>query len=321
MRVPTNVDEAHALDKTNGNTLWTDAIAKEMKNVRVAFNILEGDEMAPVGHQETQCHGMFDVKMDGFARKHRMVAGGHMTEAPKPLTHASVVSRESVRITLTMAALNDLEVKAADIQNAYLTAPVSEKIWTRLGRESGSDAGKKATVVHALYGLKSAGASFRNHLADYMRELGYESCKADADVWLKPETRPSDGFKHYSYVLCYVDDVLAAHHDAMQQIQKINKRFPLKPGSVGDPDIYLGAKLRNVTFLNGVQAWSMSPSKHVQEAIKNVKSYLQEKEPGRPWPKKAPTPFAEDYRPEMDLLPELGVEDASYYMSQIGVLC
>ena len=115
-------------------------------------------------------------KMDGFARKYRMVAGGHTTEAPKTLTYASVVSRESVRIVLTMAALNDLEVKAADIQNAYLTAPVSEKIWTRLGPEFGSDSGKTAIIVRALYGLKSAGASFRNHLADYLRELGYVSC-------------------------------------------------------------------------------------------------------------------------------------------------
>jgi len=87
-----------------------------------------------------------------------------------------------------MAALNDLEVKAADIQNAYLTAPVSEKIWTQLGPESGSDYGKIAVIVRALYGLKSAGASFRNHLADYLRELGYQSCTADADVWLKAET-------------------------------------------------------------------------------------------------------------------------------------
>jgi hypothetical protein len=104
-----------------------------------------------------------------------------------------------------------------------LTAPVSEKIWTRLGRKFGSDCGKIAIIVRALYGLKSAGASFRNHLADYMRELGYESCKADADVWYKAETRPADGFKYYLYVLCYVDDVLYVHHDAMTQIRKINK--------------------------------------------------------------------------------------------------
>jgi hypothetical protein len=36
-------------------------------------------------------------------------------------------------------------------------------------------------------------------------------------------------------------------------------------GSVGDPNIYLGAKLRKATPENGVEAWSMSPSKHVQK--------------------------------------------------------
>jgi hypothetical protein len=66
--VPNTIDEAHALDKANGNTLWGDAIAKEMKNVRVAFNIKGADAQPPVGHQEIRCHGIFDVKMDGFAR-------------------------------------------------------------------------------------------------------------------------------------------------------------------------------------------------------------------------------------------------------------
>jgi hypothetical protein len=167
--LPSHVDEAYAIDKANNNNLWTDAIAKEMKNVRVAFKILEGDETVPAVHQQIRCHGIFNVKMDGFARKFRMVAGGHMTEAHAMLTYASVVSRESVRIILSMAALNDLNVKAAGIQNAYLTTPVlSKKIWTRLGHEFGSSADKKAIIVHALCSLKSASASFRNHLADYM---------------------------------------------------------------------------------------------------------------------------------------------------------
>jgi hypothetical protein len=46
------------------------------------------------------------------------------------MTYASVVSRESVRIALTLAALNDLDVKMADIENTYLTAPITEKVWT-----------------------------------------------------------------------------------------------------------------------------------------------------------------------------------------------
>jgi len=33
--VTKSIDEALALDKKNGNTLWADAIAKEMKNVRL----------------------------------------------------------------------------------------------------------------------------------------------------------------------------------------------------------------------------------------------------------------------------------------------
>ena len=39
--LPKNVKEALQLDKENGNTLWADAIATEMKNVKVAFKILD----------------------------------------------------------------------------------------------------------------------------------------------------------------------------------------------------------------------------------------------------------------------------------------
>ena len=67
-----------------------------------------------------------------------------------------------------LAALNDLEVKVGDVLNAYITAPITEKVWTVLGPEFGQDAGKSAVIVRALYGLKSAGAAFRAHLASCM---------------------------------------------------------------------------------------------------------------------------------------------------------
>jgi hypothetical protein len=104
-----------------------------------------------------------------------------------------VVSRESVRIALTLAALNVLDVKMADIENAYLTAPITEKVWTLLGPEFGDDAGNRALIVRALYGLKSAGAAFRNHLAEFMKHLGWRPCRADRDLWMEAETRPDDG--------------------------------------------------------------------------------------------------------------------------------
>ena len=39
-----------------------------------------------------------------------------------------------VQIMLMIAALDDLDLQAADIENAYLTAPCREKIWKELGQ-------------------------------------------------------------------------------------------------------------------------------------------------------------------------------------------
>jgi hypothetical protein len=105
-----------------------------------------------------------------------------MTKAPATITYASVVSRETVRIALLMAALNDLNVKVGDVLNTYTTAPITEKVWTVLGPEFGIDAGKSAIIVRALYGLKSTGAEFCAHLASFMSQMGYTSCKADPDL-------------------------------------------------------------------------------------------------------------------------------------------
>ena len=64
-----------------------------------------------------------------------------MTDDPATTTFASVVSRKTVQIALTLAGLTNLQVKVSDIENAYITTPCTEKIWTVLGPEFGSDAG------------------------------------------------------------------------------------------------------------------------------------------------------------------------------------
>ncbi|KAL7539396.1 hypothetical protein ACHAXR_009254 [Thalassiosira sp. AJA248-18] len=70
-------------------------IAKEMKDVKVAFNILPDGEVAPNGYQQIRCHMIFDVKMEDFPRKARPVAGGHATDV-LVMTYSSVVSQETV---------------------------------------------------------------------------------------------------------------------------------------------------------------------------------------------------------------------------------
>ena len=194
IEVPTPVDEVLELDKENGDTHWSDVISSDINNVKVAFDVLPDGHNEPIGHQFLKCHVLFDVKIEYFRRKSRYVAGGHITNAPPMITYASVVSCETVRLALTIAALNSFQVKAAEIMNTYVTDPITENIWTVLYPEFGADARKKEIIFRALYGLKSSGASFRNHLVDFMRHMGYKSCMADTDLWLKPELRPSDRF-------------------------------------------------------------------------------------------------------------------------------
>jgi hypothetical protein len=66
IEVSKTVKEALALDRKNGNTLWVDAIAKEMKEVCIAFNILPDGHSAPIGYQKIPCHMIFDMKMEDF---------------------------------------------------------------------------------------------------------------------------------------------------------------------------------------------------------------------------------------------------------------
>jgi hypothetical protein len=137
-----------------------------------------------------------------------------------------------VRVALTLAALNDFDFKMADIENTYLTAPLTEKVWTVLGPEFGDDAENRALIVITLYGLKSAGAAFRNHLAECMKHLGWNPCHADSDLCIKAETRPDDSVINWAYILIYVDDILCVHHNPGSPLAKLDEYFKMKEGSI-----------------------------------------------------------------------------------------
>ena len=179
---------------------------------------------------------------------------------------------------------------------------------------------RAAAIVRALYGLKSAGAAFRSHLPRYMEFLGYQSCKADPDSWLKPEIRPENGVKCYSYLLCYVDDILCIHHNADSMLEWLHKSFLLKL-RYGKPDMYLDTKLHKIRLHNGVWAWAMSPTRYVHEAVINCIVHLSSNYVCKyKMPKKAENPFKMGYDPELDTSPELDPDTASYYLTIIGIL-
>ena len=97
---------------------------------------------------------------------------------------------------------------------------------------------------------------------------------------------------------------------------RVDKHFKLKPDSTGDPDFCLGDTIREVTLANGVTPWSVSSSKHVQDAARNVRDCLKQ-EHDRSLPKRAACPFPTNCRPELNLSQELSPEDAGFCMPQV----
>jgi hypothetical protein len=318
IEIPTSVAHAIGIDRKNGDRFWQEAIALEMVNIGVAFEVLDDSKKVPIGWHLVTGHIIFDVKMD-FTRKARWVLDGHKTPDPSGSTYAGVVSRESVRIAFTYAALNGLNVCSGDVRNAYLQAPSSQKDYIICGPEFGlENVGKPALIHRALYGGKAAGRDFRNHLRACMHQLGYTTCLADPDVWMRPAKQP-DGRDCNEYILLYVDDALAIGVNAERMLRdEIGRFFEFKQESIGPPKLYLGAKLTEVILDNGVKAWGISSSQYVQAAVKNVEAYLATV--NQKLPAKADTPIRTTYRPELDVSDELGPKEGAYYQSLIGIL-
>ena len=330
VRLPHSVQEALQLDKESGTDFWWKAIQKELKKVMIALEF--DDSVTPeqireglakdkyVGFQEIKCHMIFDVKMD-LTRKARFVAGGHLTEPPASITYSSVVSRDSVRIAFLLAALNELDILACDIGNAYLNAPCREKVWFVAGPEFGSRQGAVIRIVRALYGLKSSGASWRAMFNNSIQDMGFRPSIADPDVYLRPFAKP-DGFKYYEYILVYVDDVLIVSHAPEEHLEIIKANYELNEASVGPPTRYLGADVARVQKPkdpSGREYWAFSAETYVSNAVKNVKILLQAE--GRGLKSNAQTPFSSTtYRPEVDTSEECSSEMSTRFQNLIGVL-
>jgi hypothetical protein len=320
IEIPKNHVDCVRIDNENGNTLWQDAVKKEMKTVRPAFEAYEGDVKDLIGYQSITCHLVFDVKLgENFRRKARFVAGGRKTETPKTLTCSSVVSRDSVWIVVVAAALNNLDTLVCDVEGAYLTAKCREKTWITADVEFGSEAGTTMIVKMALYGLKSSGAAFRSKVAGVLDDLQCQPTLADPDAWIKPGVK-ANGYEHYEMVLAvHVDDVMVISKIPSRTVDGIKGAFKLKGDAAAPPDMmHLGVTLELKTNSQGTKCWTMSPEKYVDASVKNVEEKLAKE--GLMPPNKCPTPMLAECHPSDDTSAELTAVGLHYYQELIGVL-
>ena len=328
--IPDNIAHAIQLDTENGNKFWEKSIEKEVSNVKIALLLLEHDEPIPVGSKHITYHFIFDVKFD-LTRKARCVAGGHQNKnIPAQCTYASVVSRDSVRIAFLLAALNEVDILAGDIGNAYLNAPCKERVHVTITDDilfGAENKGKTAVIVRALYGLKSAGNSWRQHFATKIREeLGYVPCVADQDVHMKEATKP-DGTKYWAYIIVYVDDVLVINHNAKATMNLISNIYRMKDGSIETPKVYLGANIKewNIQDPEGQfdKCYALSSETYTKEAIRVVNSLMLKHKFSYSSTRRhgSKSPFSSsEYRPELESSQYCSDKHTTIYQNLMGML-
>ena len=248
---------------------------------------------------------IFDVKFD-LRRKARLVAGGHLTSPPKEDIYSGVVGMEAVRLGFLLASLNNLDVCAADIGNAFLYGKTQEKVYIVAGPEFGPLQGKPLLIDKGLYGLRTSSARFHEHLAEKLRRMGYTPSYADPDLWIK------DCDTHYEYLATYVDDILSFSKDPMAVIADIRQNYILK--GVGFPEYYLGGDVEHLD-----EGWHRDGPRIGLSATTYIKNIIEKLEQmmNREF-KSYKTPMDENYHPELDTSAFLAPKVASQYRGIIG---
>ena len=206
IKVPNSVGEALLFDRENQNTLWSEAIKKEMAALDQAkvFQYMPGHYKIPKEYQYAPLRIIFDIKQEDLRRKARLVAGGHVVDSSMYESYSSVVQTMMVRLLQTIALKHDLKIVTGDIGNAFAQAMTKEKIRSKAGPEFGAKQGCKVILKKALYGLATSARQWNLKLGDALKALGFKPSRADADLWLKES---ADGTT-YDYIATHVDDVI-----------------------------------------------------------------------------------------------------------------
>lgn len=242
VRVPNNVRDAFAEDQANGNTLWAEAMQKEVAGLNEfdTFRALDIGAKPPDGYTFVPLHWCYDVKFDG-RRRARLVASGNWTEPLSTDAYSGVVSIDTIRIAFLLGELNGLTVIATDISQAYLHGKTQEKVYSRAGPEFGELQGRILIIEKGLYGLRGSSYAWHAVLADFLRSLGWRPSYADADLWIL------DCGTHYEYIATWVDDLLIWSKEPMKLIKQLEAKFHLK--GTGVPEYYLGGDIEQIKWV------------------------------------------------------------------------
>lgn len=129
-------------------------------------------------------------------------------------TFAPVIRISSIRLMISIAAINNLHIHHIDVKTAYLNSPLNETIYMHQPYlfEQGKDLVCK--LERAIYGLKQSARCWHERLSQVLHSMKFEQLQSDACIFFCRDTQTMIGF--------YVDDliILSGSEHIIAEIKK-----------------------------------------------------------------------------------------------------
>ncbi|KAH9782814.1 retrovirus-related pol polyprotein from transposon RE1 [Citrus sinensis] len=217
-------------------------------------------------------------------------------------TFSPVVKAAIVRVVLSLAVMNQSQIRQVDVNNAFLNGNLTEKVYMSQ-LEGFIDLKRPESVckLHkALYGLKQAPRAWFDKLKNSLMQWGFENSRFDSSLFMKKNKRS------IILILIYVDDILitGSNCDELENFIKLfSSAFALK--DLGKLSYFLGIKV-----LYDLDSVYLSQMKYIRDLLARVE---------RLECKGTYTPMSssKDYRLQKNIEGEMGyyIEDPSHYRS------
>ena len=183
-------------------------------------------EPLPAGCKALDNKWVFAVKTneDGSVERYkaRLVVKGFLQRAGVDYdeTYATVASLKSLRLVLTLAATEDMEIHQIDVKTAFLNGDLPQVIYMKQpkGFESPNHPNYACKLQKSLYGLKQAPLIWQQTLSAKLKSIGYTNLISEECLYAK---RDDNGLH---LVLCYVDDILILSK-TKSEIASVKKSF------------------------------------------------------------------------------------------------
>ena len=154
--------------------------------------------------------------------KARLVVRGFEEKDLEIPRDSPTVSKGSMRLFLSIAALKQWTVKTTDIKSAFLQGKkLDREVFIMPPKESHTPNGKIWKLRHGLYGLKDGARQFYQSVKEELLKLGFTQCQLDPAVLYIQGNKKLKGM-----ICCHVDDFLHAGDQNFEKLMgKLRERF------------------------------------------------------------------------------------------------